>query len=143
MLTDIETSDIFYEKLKYIYLEMPKFKKEVDELETHFEKWMYVLKNLNNLDNIPDRLRERIFERMFAAAEIAKLTEEEYKAYIDSLNSYRDYNNTLDYAEAKGRVEGKAEEKFEIAKKLKIVGMSLDKICEITDLTTDEIGKIK
>ena len=151
MLTDIETNDIFYEKLKYVYLEMPKFKKEADELETHFEKWMYVIKNLNRLDHIPEKLRERIFERMFAAAEIAKLTKEEYKAYIDSLNSYRDYQNTLDYAEARGRTKGKAEgklegkleEKFEIAKKLKAAGMPLDKISDITDLTKEELEKIK
>jgi len=109
MLTDIETNDIFYEKLKYVYLEMPKFNKEVEDLETHFEKWMYVIKNLNRLDDIPERLRERVFEKMFAAAEIAKLTNEEYLAYIDSLNSYRDYENTLEYAEAKGKLEGRAE----------------------------------
>jgi predicted transposase/invertase (TIGR01784 family) len=113
MLTDIETNDIFYKKLKYVYLEMPKFNKEADELETRFEKWMYLLKNLDRLDNIPDKLRERIFEKMFAAAEIAKLTKEEYKAYVDSLNSYRDLNNCLDYAREKGRAEGNAEGRAE------------------------------
>jgi len=134
MLTDIETNDVFYEKLKYVYLEMPKFKKEVSELETHFEKWMYVLKNINRLDNIPDKLRERIFEKMFAAAEIAKLTKEEYKAYIDSLNSYRDYKNTLDYA--------KKEERLEIAKELKTLGIPFDQISVATKLSIEEIEKI-
>ena len=109
MLTDIASHKVFYEKLKFVYLEMPKFTKEVDELETHFEKWMYVLKNLKRLDNIPDKLREKIFERIFTAAEIAKLTPEEYRAYIDNLNSYRDLKNCLDYAEAKGKAEGRAE----------------------------------
>ena len=109
MLTDIETNDIFYEKLKYVYLEMPKFKKEVDELESHFEKWMYVLKNLKRLDKIPDGLQERIFERMFAAAEIAKLTKEEYRSYVENLNSYRDYKNVIAYAREEGRAEGLAE----------------------------------
>jgi len=109
MLTDTDTHRIFYDKLKFVYLEMPKFTKEVDELETHFEKWMYVLKNLKRLDNIPDKLRERIFERIFSVAEIAKLTPTEYRAYVDNLNSYRDLKNSLDYAEAKGRAEGRAE----------------------------------
>jgi predicted transposase/invertase (TIGR01784 family) len=113
MLTDIDTHKIFYDKLTFIYLEVPKFTKEVDELETHFEKWMYVLKNLKRLDNIPDKLQERIFERMFAAAEIAKLTPDEYRDYIDSLNSYRDLKNSLDYAKAEGVAEGKAEGKAE------------------------------
>jgi len=115
MLTDVETNDIFYEKLKYVYLEMPKFKKEADELETRFEKWMYVLKNLDRLDRIPEKLRERIFEKLFSAAEIAKLTKEEYSAYINSLNSYRDFYNTLDYAQAKGVEEGLAKGEAERA----------------------------
>ena len=109
MLTDTETHKVFYDKLKFVYLEMPKFTKEADELETRFEKWMYVLKNLKRLDNIPDRLREKIFEKIFETAEIARLTPEEYRAYIDNLNSYRDLKNSLDYAEAKGKAEGKAE----------------------------------
>jgi predicted transposase/invertase (TIGR01784 family) len=113
MLTDIETHKIFYDKLTFIYLEMPKFTKQVEELETRFEKWMYVIKNLNRLDNIPDRLREKIFEKIFAAAEIAKLTPEEYEAYVDSLNSYRDLQNSIDTAKAEGRAEGKAEGKAE------------------------------
>ena len=109
MLTDTETHKIFFDKLKFVYLEMPKFTKEVDELETHFEKWMYVLKNLRRLDSVPDRLREKIFERIFSVAEIAKLTPEEYRAYVDNLNSYRDLKNSLDYAQAKGEAKGRAE----------------------------------
>ena len=142
MLTDIETNDIFYEKLKYVYLEMPKFNKEVEELETHFEKWLYVIKNLNRLDDIPDRLRERVFEKMFAAAEIAKLTNEEYLAYIDSLNSYRDYENTLEYAEKKGRAEGEELKTIEIAKGLKTLGIPFDQISVATKLSIEEIEKI-
>ena len=146
MLTDTETSDVFYEKLKYVYLEMPKFKKEADELETHFEKWMYVLKNLNRLNNIPDKLRERIFEKMFTAAEIAKLTKEEYKAYIDSLNSYRDYKNTLDYAKKEGFVEGiaegKTEEKVNTAIRLLKKGMSVEDVSDATELPIEQIEQL-
>jgi predicted transposase/invertase (TIGR01784 family) len=133
MLTDTETSKVFYDKLKFVYLEMPKFTKEVDELETHFEKWMYVLKNLKRLDNVPDKLREKIFERMFAVAEIAKLTPDEYRSYIDSLNSYRDLKNSLDYA--------KAEEKLEIAKNLKALGIPCDQMSAATKVSIEEREK--
>jgi predicted transposase/invertase (TIGR01784 family) len=121
---------------------MPKFTKEVDDLETHFEKWMYVIKNLNRLDDVPDRLRERIFEKMFAAAEIAKLTKEEYKAYVDNLNSYRDYYNCLDYAKKEGREEGKIEKGIEIAKNLLNLGIPIDTIIASTGLSKEEIEKI-
>jgi predicted transposase/invertase (TIGR01784 family) len=142
MLTDIDTHKIFYDKLTFIYLEVPKFTKEAAELDTRFEKWMYVLKNLKLLDNIPDHLRERIFERMFAAAEVARLSPEEYRAYVDSLNSYRDLQNCMDTAKAEGKVEGKVEERVEIAKKLKTLGMPSCQISEITNLTKEEIEKI-
>ena len=138
MLSDIDTHKIFYDKLTFIYLEMPKFTKEIEELETHFEKWMYVLKNLKRLDNIPDRLREKIFEKIFFAAEVAKLTNEEYKDYLDSLNSYRDLKNSLDYAKAEG---GKLRT-MEIAKKLKNREMPIAQIIELTDLSKEEIEKL-
>ena len=150
MLTDIDTHKIFYNKLTFTYLPVPKFTKNPEELETRFEKWMYVLKNLKRLDNIPDKLRERIFERMFASAEIAKLTPDEYKDYVDSLNSYRDLQNCMDTAKAEGKAEGlaegkaegKIEEKLEIAKKLKALGIPFDQISVATKLSIEEIEKI-
>jgi len=60
---------------------------------------------------IPDKLREKIFEKMFSVAEVAKLSPDEYQAYIDSLNSYRDLQNSIDTAKAEGKAEGKVEEK--------------------------------
>ena len=109
MLSDIETHKVFYDKLTFIYLEMPKFTKKVDELNSHFEKWLYVIKNLKRLENIPAKLTERIFERIFAAAEVAKLTEEEYMCYLDNLNTYRDWKNIVDTARDKGLAKGRAE----------------------------------
>jgi predicted transposase/invertase (TIGR01784 family) len=37
-LIDKETHEIFYNKLTFIYLEMPRFRKEVDDLVLHFDK---------------------------------------------------------------------------------------------------------
>ena len=140
MLTDIETHKIFYDKLTFIYLEMPKFTKEIDELQTRFEKWMYVIKNLRRLDNIPDKLRERIFEKMFAAAEVAKLTQDEYRAYVDNMSAYRDWQNCLDTAKreaqeegmakgmAKGKAEGRAEGRAEGKQKIEELQQEIEKL---------------
>ncbi|MEM6845514.1 MAG: Rpn family recombination-promoting nuclease/putative transposase [Bacteroidota bacterium] len=105
-LTDIETCKVFYDKLTFIYLEMPKFRKEIDELASRFDKWMYVIRNLNKLDRVPDELRESIFERLFEVAEIAKFSKEEAEAYEDSLKAYRDLKNSLDTAFEEGKKEG-------------------------------------
>jgi predicted transposase/invertase (TIGR01784 family) len=143
MLTDIDTNLVFYDKLKFVYLEMPKFNKTVDELETHFDKWMYVLKNLKRLDSIPDKLRVKVFEKMFEVAEIAKLNPKEYKSYIDNLNSYRDLKNCLDFAKSEGFVEGKMEGKMErnieIAKEMKTLGIPIEQIATVTKLSVKEI----
>jgi len=150
MLTDIDTHKIFYNKLTFTYLEMPKFNKKVEELDTRFEKWMYVLKNLKRLDRLPDKLREKIFEKIFSVAEIAKLSKEEYKQYIVSLNAYRDFKNSIDTARDEGKAEGLAEgiekgeklKTIEFAKKLKTRGMPFDEISELTGLTVEKIEKL-
>ena len=105
-LMDQETCRVFYDKLTFIYLEMPKFSKTLDELETRFDKWLYILRNLNKLDRIPENLRERIFEQLFEVAEIARFNSGQLNAYEDSLKYYRDLKNSLDTAREEGREEG-------------------------------------
>ena len=105
-LTDIETKKVFYDKLTFIYLEMPKYNKTIDELETRFDKWLYVIKNLNKLDRVPEKLREQIFDKLFATAEIAKFTTEQIRSYEDSLKYYRDLKNSLDTAREEGIEKG-------------------------------------
>ena len=48
-LVDLHTHEVFYDKLTFIYLEMPKFNKSESELESMFDKWMFVLRNLSGL----------------------------------------------------------------------------------------------
>ena len=40
-LQDIETNKTFFDKLTFIYFEMPKFNKSIDELDTHYDKCLY------------------------------------------------------------------------------------------------------
>ena len=72
-------------------------------------------------------------------AEIAKFTPVELKEYEDSLKTYRDLKNSLDTAEEKGRNEGRAEEKLDIARKMKSKGFTATDILEMTGLSEDEI----
>lgn len=142
-LKDIDTNKVFYDKLTFIYLEMPKFNKSVDELETRFDKWLYVLRNLNKLERIPDKLRERIFDKLFETAEIAKFTQEQVRSYEDSLKYYRDLKNSLDTARDEGKLEGLIEGKIEVAKNLLSSGVSIDLIINSTGLSEDQIKKLK
>ena len=142
-LTEQETNEVFYDKLTFIYLEMPKFNKTVDELETRFEKWLYVIKNLNKLDRVPDKLREKIFDKLFESAEIAKFTTEQIRSYEDSLKYYRDIKNSIDTAKEEGKIEGKTERNVEIAKKALAKGLSIKDVSELTGMTELEIKNLK
>jgi predicted transposase/invertase (TIGR01784 family) len=145
-LTDIETCKVFYDKLTFIYLEMPKFSKPVQALVSRFDKWLYILRNLNKLDRIPEELREGIFSKLFEVAEIARFSPQEVQAYEDSLKIYRDLKNSLDTAREegweKGREEGRLEEKRATVLNSYRAGLSIDVIASITELSTLEIEQI-
>lgn len=145
-LVDLNTNEVFYDKLTFIYLEMPKFNKTEDELETMFDKWMFVIRNLSRLMERPAALQERVFTRLFESAEIAKFSKEQYEEYEDSLKAYRDWINTINTAvmksRAEGRAEGKLEEKMDIARKLKNSGISFDVISVSTGLSEEEISSL-
>ena len=149
-LCDIDTNKVFYKKLDFIFVEIAKFKKKEDELETLYDKWLYMLKNLYKLENRPKALRDKVFDRLFQEAEIAKFTPEELREYEDSLKAYRDIKNSIETARregraegrvegmaegrAAGRTEGRAEEKAAIAQAMKAKGFPLSVISEVTGL---------
>ena len=145
-LLDKQTHEVFYDKLTFIYVEMPRFRKEEAELVTHFDKWLYVLKNLPKFQERPQKLQEKVFQKLFNEAEIAKLNPTDMQAYEESLKVYRDNYSVMEYAkkEAKeeGREEGKEEARLQIAREMKRDGDSLEKIARITKLTKDQLEKL-
>ena len=134
-LCDTATKQVFYDKLEFIYVEVTKFNKTENELVTLYDKWVYALKNLAKLTDRPAALRDKIFDRLFQVAEIAKFTPTELREYEDSLKSYRDLKNSLDTAEEKGE----AKEKKSTIKRLLASGISVDIIAIATGLTHDEV----
>ncbi|MCK5673845.1 MAG: PD-(D/E)XK nuclease family transposase [Spirochaetales bacterium] len=96
----------FYNKLKYIFIEMPKFNKKENELETHFEKWLYFLKHLADLDSIPNILKEKVFEKGFKTAEIAALDKTQHEAYEKNLLQYWEMTSAIDTAFEDGIEQG-------------------------------------
>jgi len=134
--------EVFYNKLKFIYVELPKFKKQEEDLITHFDKWIFVLTHLSKLKGRPKKLQERVFAKLFEAAEIAKFSPEERDAYEESLKYYRDLKNVVDTSREEGREEGKETERNEIAKEMKDSGESIEKIMKYTNLTRKEIENL-
>ena len=155
---DTTTHEVFFDKLTFVYLEMPKFHKTEQELDTLFDKWMFVLKNLARLMERPTSLQERVFNRLFEAAEIAQFSKENLYAYEESLKVYRDWNNVIDTAIQKGIARGMEEGLVKgmeegiakgewmkaqtIAGNLKNAGLSIAEIAKVTGLSEDEINSL-
>jgi len=138
---------IFYNKLAYIFIEMPRFNKQEHELKSHFDKWLYFLKHLESFEEIPDILEEDVFMQGFRVAEITNFDKNQLALYERSLMYYRDLKAVVDTAFEEGKIAGKIEvEKIqasiEIAKEMKKVGESFDKISKFTGLSKEEIDRL-
>ncbi len=166
-LLDKKTLKVFNDKLSFKYVEIAKFNKTEEELDTLYDKWLYVLKNLSRLDKRPSALKEKVFTKLFEEAEIAKFTSKELKEYEDSLKAYRDVKNSIDTALEKGREEGLAKglekgreeglakglekgreegmekEKLSTARRLLSMGLSEEQVSTATELPLEEIHKLR
>ena len=145
-----QNNQIFYDKLKFVYLEMPHFNKTEIELTTRLDKWLYFIKNLEDFQNIPDIFVDEIFSQAFAKAEISKYSFDERYAYEKSLKVFRDNKAVYDYAkntaydEGKidGKIDGKNERNIEVAKTMILDGETIEKIIKYTGLSKEQIDKL-
>lgn len=133
-LMDVNKKEVFFDKLTYIYLEMPKFRKGEDELVTVLDKWLYAMKNLESLLERPKVLQDAVFKKFFEQAEIANFTPEERYDYRESQKDSWDINNVIETAERKRSLK--------IAKEMKNDGMTSGVIAKYTGLTEEEIEKL-
>ncbi len=154
-LTEQQTQQVFYDKLTFIYLAMPKFTKPLEELENHFDKWLYIFKNMSTMQEVPASLQGGIFDKVFEKARVSQLNRDELYRYEGSLKYYRDAKNERDTAKDEGREEGieigkeigkeegELNKSVEIAKNALTMGLAIDDIMQLTGLTAKEINKIK
>ena len=122
------------DKLEFVFVEVAKFDKSEDELETDLDKWLYLLKNMSTLLERPAALRDRIFGRLFDVAEYARLDDEERKNYVEAMNTARDTYNVITYALEKRT--------YEIAQRMIEKGLDVDTIADLTGLTKEEVAKL-
>ena len=100
--------EVFYPRLKYIYIELPKFTKTLEELDSHLEKWLYAIRHLSELKEPPNPLKsESIFNQLFEVAEIANFSPTEQNSYQSSLKYYRDWHSVMETSRGEGWLEGR------------------------------------
>ena len=130
-------------------------------------KWLYALKNLYKLTQRPKALCDKVFDRLFEEAEIARFTPQEQREYEASKMAYRDIKNSIDTAKREGKEEGFAEgmekglaegmekglaegmekgmnqRSLEIARKMLANGMDAATVMEITGLAESQLQQLK
>ncbi len=128
----------FYEKLTFIYLEMPNFKQSESQLETRLHKWLYFIKHLEDFQTIPTIFTDDVFNQAFEKAELAKFGQAELANYENSLKIYRDLKGVIDTAFDEGINEGV----LKVAKNAKQMGLKIEDIIKLTGLTIEEIERL-
>lgn len=142
-LVNIKTGEVFCDRLAYLYIEMPKFRKNEKELVTRQDKWLYALTNMVHLTKIPLTLSaDPIFKELFMDAETAKLMESQLEAYYASKKAEWDDYARQETAMEIGLEKGKSVATIEIARKLKFNNIPLETIITTTGLSAAEIEKL-
>ena len=160
-LADMATGKPFSGKERFIFLQLPCFKKEADECENDFERWIYVLKNMETFNRMPWAAKNSVFRKLAEVAEVSNLSKEDRIKYDAALRHYRDTLNAMQGAEAKGHAKGleeglakgleeglaKGREEGEkqrkgIAKKLMSLGCSYKMVMEATGLSEEELRSL-
>lgn len=138
---------VFYDKLTYLYVEMPNFTLQEDQLQTRLDQWLYFIKHLEDFQYIPAIFGDAVFEQAFEKAALAQLGPAELDSYENSLKIYRDLKGVVDTAYDDGKAEGLTEgeaigaEKrtIELARSMKAEGLPTDLITRLTGLSPGQV----
>ena len=137
--------------MRYIYLELPSFNKEEHECESDFERWIYILKNMETLKRMPFKAQKSVFDKLEKIVDIASLSKEEREKYDESIKIYRDnlavaagqieigMKKGLEEGKKIGKEEGLKEGIEKVTRNLKLSGMSFEEISRITGLSVSDI----
>ena len=142
ILADRDTHEQFSDKMRYIFLELPSFTKEENECETDFERWIYVLKNMETLQRLPFKARNAVFQRLEQIVDIAAMSKEDRMKYDESIKVYRDRLAVMEFERLKGVEEGRAETNLNVIRNLKQMGFAPEFIAQATGLSVEEVERL-
>lgn len=151
--TDIKTVYRLYEersrrlltdRVTFIFIELPRFMKTIDELDGNVLEGMYFcFKNMSVLDERPKVLTHQIFSKIFEVSELYNMDQDTRDKVIHKMTTERDLRNQMAYARQEAIEEGLTEARAEVARGMLADGMPVDKIAKYTNLSIEEIEALK
>lgn len=137
-LCDLDTNKPVSDKLRFIYIQLPRFEKAEEECDGIFDYWIYNIKNMEMTNSIAFAQQHKIFKRLESVTNYANLDRLQRLAYDEDLKIYRDFQNCMDYKLQEGRAEGRAE----AIRIMYGMGISAEKIAAQYGLTKSEVDSI-
>lgn len=135
--------------LSYVFIELSKFKKNEEELETFEDEWLYFLKSAEETKEPPSSLKDPFVLEAFQTLEKFNWNESQYDAYIRSRLLMETEEASEEEKFLKGKAEGKAEgearlkeEKRAMAKALLREGVNLSIVARTSGLTEEELQNL-
>ena len=158
-LYEEDSHALLTDRVTFIFIELPKFNKTINELDGNVLEGMYFcFKNMAVLEDRPKVLGHQIFTKIFEVTELYNMDEATRDKVLQNMTTERDLRNQMAYARkeaveeglaegraigiAEGRAEGRAEAHLETALKLRCLGVDLQTISEATGLSVEDIQKL-
>ncbi len=139
LILDAETHEYKLKDLDFNFIELPKFNKTEQELDTLIDKWVYFIKNAESLTVIPANANDIGLKSAYIEADRHNWTKADLEAYDYALLREMDEKTEKMFAEQKGEIKAKTE----IAKNFIVLGLDNDTIAKGTGLTIEEIEKLR
>ena len=134
-LREDDTHALLTDKLTFIFLELNKFKKGIEDLDGDILEGMYFcMKNMTRLDSRPQVLDHEVFKKMFAVSELLNMDEITRSNVIENMTTERDLRNQMDYAKKEGINL--------VIRQMITKGMTVQQVADIVDMTVEEIESI-
>ncbi len=125
----------YSDDIELVFVELPKFTKQLEELTSLSDKWIYFLKHANKLQSVPSTMeQEPAINHAFQVAKQSRLTRKELEILEQRELVLHDNRNAIRYAEEKGRSEGREEGKQEGRKEAAIA--IARQLLDVLDLET-------
>ena len=147
LVKEEEMNEFHSDSLHFIYIELPRFNKMLENLADESDKWTYLFNNLSKMNEIPEEFDENPFQDLFTTAKIANFTAEEIHRYTEEQKMSYDYQNCLNYAvetAVEAAVKTATEKaRCETARNMLHDNAPVDLISKYTGLTEEQILKLK
>jgi predicted transposase/invertase (TIGR01784 family) len=140
---NLKTKKCSLNLLKYVIVELDKFHKNEDELESAEDQWLYFMSISEDAKHPPRTLHDADIESAYECIAMYNWSVGELEAYQSAKMALDTEQLTRHAKYEQGKAEGRGEEKIAIARNLIIAGLSNDMIAASTKLSIEEVQGLR